>query len=147
VFTEASNPSLIFDYLPRPYNALFILQALTLLISLVISQGCDIPSNFTCVSGAHIIAVRGSLEPQGPGIIGAVAQQIMSAIPDSDLTSLRYPAMYEPYKPSQIEGVEALALAVWQYAAFCPDTKMILLGYSQVCHVKYDNGSQKSSFL
>ncbi|SPJ72360.1 related to acetylxylan esterase precursor [Fusarium torulosum] len=133
-----STPSLIFDYPPRPYNILLILQALTLLIGLVIAQGCDIPSNFTCVSGAHIIAVRGSLEPQGPGIIGAVAQQIMAVIPDSDMTSLRYPAIYEPYKPSQVEGVEALGLAIWQYAAFCPDTKMILLGYSQGAHIVAD---------
>ncbi|KAM0313304.1 hypothetical protein ACHAPQ_012061 [Fusarium lateritium] len=62
----------------------------------------------------------------------------MAAIPGSDMTSIRYPAIYEPYKPSQIEGVEALALAIWQYAAFCPNTKMILLGYSQGAHIVAD---------
>jgi acetylxylan esterase len=141
-----STPSLIFENPPRPYNILSILQALAILIGLVIAQGCDIPSNFTCVSGAQIIAVRGSLEPQGPGIIGAVAQQIMAAIPDSDMMSLRYPAIYEPYKSSQIEGVEALALAIWQYAAVCPDTKMILLGYSQVSQIECNNSSHRSGF-
>ncbi|KAI6769538.1 hypothetical protein HG530_004167 [Fusarium avenaceum] len=115
-----------------------VCNCLSLLFGIAIAQGCDVPGNFTCVSGAHIIAVRGSLEPQGPGIIGAVAQQIMSAIPHSNLISLWYPAIYEPYKPSQIEGVEALSLAVWQYAAFCPDTKMILLGYSQGAHIVAD---------
>jgi hypothetical protein len=68
----------------------------------------------------------------------------MAAIPDSDMISLLYPAIYEPYKPSQIEGVEALALAVWQYAAFCPDTKMILLGYSQVSQINCNSSSHKS---
>ncbi|KAF5680864.1 acetylxylan esterase [Fusarium heterosporum] len=117
---------------------LTILLSLLLLITSVIAEGCDVPINFTCASGAHVIVVRGSLELQGPGIIGTVAQQIMTRIPDSDMTSLRYPAIYEPYKPSQIEGVGALVLVIWQYVAFCPDTKMILLGFSQGAHVIAD---------
>ncbi|KAF4995905.1 hypothetical protein FGRMN_4862 [Fusarium graminum] len=115
-----------------------IFLSLLLFITTVITEGCEVPTNFTCASGAHIIVVRGSLEPQGPGIIGTVAQQIMTRIPDSDVMSLLYPAIYEPYKPSQTAGVGALALAIWQYAAFCPDTKMVLLGFSQGAHVIAD---------
>ncbi|KAI1068443.1 hypothetical protein LB507_004469 [Fusarium sp. FIESC RH6] len=70
--------------------------------------------------------------------MGAVAQQINARIPNSDISPLKYPAIYEPYKPSQTEGVRNLAKVVRDYAARCPETKMILLGYSQGAHVIAD---------
>ncbi|KAF4963808.1 hypothetical protein FSARC_8168 [Fusarium sarcochroum] len=117
---------------------IFIVRILILFATLVAAQGCGTLCNFSCVSGAHIIVARGSLEPQGPGIIGTVAQQIMNRIPNSEIVSLKYPAMYNPYEPSQTEGVGALAVVVEQYASICPETKMILLGFSQGAHVIAD---------
>ncbi|KAJ4271307.1 hypothetical protein NW762_000009 [Fusarium torreyae] len=117
---------------------LFILRILILFAALVAARGSEYPGNFSCVSGAHIIVARGSLEPQGPGIIGSVAQQIMDRIPNSDIVSLKYPALYNPYEPSQTEGVGALTMAIEQYAAICSETKMILLGFSQGAHVIAD---------
>ncbi|RGP74882.1 hypothetical protein FLONG3_5994 [Fusarium longipes] len=117
---------------------LFLVKYMVLFVTLVASRVCDLPGNFTYTSGAHIIVARGSLEPQGLGIIGAVAREILNRIPNSGVTALKYPAIYEPYKPSQTEGVRALAEVVSQYAARCPKTKMILLGYSQGAHVIAD---------
>jgi len=111
---------------------LFILRYLILFATLVAAKGCNLADNSTCPSGAHIIVARGSLEPQGSGLVGAVAQQIMARIPKSDTSPLKYPAIYEPYMPSQTEGVRNLAKALRDYATLCPKTKMILLGYSQV---------------
>jgi hypothetical protein len=110
----------------------FLLEYLVLFATIVAARGCNLSGNFTCASGAHIIVARGSLEPQGPGIIGVVAQHLLNRIPNSDISALKYPTIYEPYMPSQTEGVRALAEVVKQYAALCPRTKMILLGYSQV---------------
>jgi hypothetical protein len=111
---------------------LFILKYLILFATLVAAKGCNPAGNSTCPSGAHIIVARGSLEPQGSGLMGAVAQQIMLRIPSSDISPLKYPAIFEPYIPSQTEGVGTLAKVVRDYATLCPKTKMILLGYSQV---------------
>lgn len=111
---------------------LFILRYLILFATFVAAKGCNLADNSTCPSGAHIVVTRGSLEPQGSGLMGAVAQQIMLRIPNSDTSPLKYPAIFEPYVPSQTEGVRTLAKVVRDYAALCPKTKMILLGYSQV---------------
>ncbi|KAH7196632.1 cutinase [Fusarium flagelliforme] len=117
---------------------LFILRYLILFATLVAAKGCNLADNSTCPSGAHIIVARGSLEPQGSGLMGAVAQQIRARISDSDISPLKYPAIYEPYMPSQTEGVRTLAKVVRDYATLCPKTKMILLGYSQGAHVIAD---------
>ncbi|RGP74881.1 acetylxylan esterase 2 [Fusarium longipes] len=92
-----------------------------------------------CPSGAHIIAVRGSLEPQGPGKIGKIANKIAERIPDSDIEALVYPALYEPdYVESQTEGVTAMTKLVNNYVKKCPNTKIVILGYSQGAHVTMD---------
>ncbi|UZP33138.1 hypothetical protein NXS19_000954 [Fusarium pseudograminearum] len=117
---------------------IFLITYLLLLVVLVSARGCNLVTNLTCTSGAHIIVVRGSLEPQGPGIIGVVAQHISSKIPNSDISALEYPAIYDPYKPSQTEGVRALTKVVKLYAALCPKTKMIILRISQGAHITAD---------
>lgn len=118
---------------------LFILKYLFLFATLVATKECSLAANFTCASGAHIVVARGSLEPQGPGIMGAVANQVLSRIPNSDISSLIYPAIFDPYRPSQTAGVSNLAKVVRHYATVCPKTKIVLLGYSQV--------SQKETFI
>ncbi|KAF5023119.1 hypothetical protein F66182_4814 [Fusarium sp. NRRL 66182] len=117
---------------------LFILSVLISLSTLVAAQKYPVLHNSSCVSGAHIIVARGSLEPPGPGILGAVAQQIMDSISNSETVSLGYPAMYDPYKPSQTQGVRTLTRVIEQYADVCPRTKMILLGFSQVSYAEQD---------
>ncbi|KAF4436082.1 hypothetical protein F53441_13330 [Fusarium austroafricanum] len=117
---------------------LSILKYLILFAALVSCEEYSSPGNSSCASGAHILVVRGSLEPQGPGMIGAVAQQIRHKIPNSDALSLIYPAIYNPYAPSQIEGVERLSWGLARYVEDCPETKIILLGFSQGAHVIVD---------
>ncbi|KAF4974376.1 hypothetical protein FZEAL_8708 [Fusarium zealandicum] len=102
------------------------------------AKSTDGPEHLACAAGAHIIVARGSLEPQGPGIIGQVAQQIVQRIPGSDMESLIYPAEYDNYLPSQTRGVKAMSKMVRAYAKRCPGTKMVLLGYSQGAHVAGD---------
>jgi acetylxylan esterase len=116
---------------------LFILRYLILFVTFVACQEYGQPGNASCVSGAHIIVARGSLEPQGPGIIRAVAQQVLDGIPYSNMVSLEYPAIYNPYQPSQMEGIAALSVVLAQYVTVCPKTKVILLGFSQVSRITF----------
>ncbi|KAF9776698.1 hypothetical protein IL306_005091 [Fusarium sp. DS 682] len=62
----------------------------------------------TCAKSAHIIVARGSLEPQGPGAMGVLAEQILKLIPGSDMEALVYPALYTEYVESQTEGVRTM---------------------------------------
>ncbi|KAI8691685.1 hypothetical protein LRP88_08946 [Fusarium phalaenopsidis] len=114
---------------------LSIVKTAVLFASLTAAKDYERPG---CVSGAHVIVARGSLEAQGPGIIGEVADKILNRIPDSDMVSLVYPAQYDPYEPSQTEGVRTLTEVVNKYAKACPKTKMILLGFSQGAHIIAD---------
>lgn len=50
--------------------------------------------------------------PQGPGVLGPLTERIRNLVPSSEFESLIYPALFEPYSPSQIAGVAAMARLV-----------------------------------
>lgn len=91
-------------------------------------------SNITCTStgAAHIVVSRASTEPPGTGVLGSVADAIVAARPGSDIATNPYPALLDPYLESETAGVGNLTEIVLDYQACCPDSKMVLLGYSQV---------------
>lgn len=66
-------------------------------------------------------------------MMGSVALQIQKQISGSVIEALDYPAKFEPYLPSQTQGVAMLSKLLHDYAQLCPETKLILMGYSQVC--------------
>ena len=80
----------------------------------------------------HMIVARASTEPAGTGMIGAVALDIQKRLPNSDIEAVDYPALLDPYVSSQTQGVAAMTRMVQEYAELCPNTKMVLMGYSQV---------------
>ncbi|WZH40508.1 cutinase [Fusarium acuminatum] len=104
--------------------------------------------NATCAKGAHIIVARGSLEPQGPGAMGALAEEILKLVPGSDMEALVYPALYDEYLESQPTGVRVMTSVVRNYVKNCPDTQLILMGYSQGAHVIADSicGASSTGF-
>lgn len=85
-----------------------------------------------CATGVHMIVARASTEQPGTGVIGAIANNIQSQVPGSDIVPVDYPALLNPYQPSQKAGVTAMTKLVQDYAKACPQTKMVLMGYSQV---------------
>lgn len=92
-------------------------------------------SNITCTpstGAAHIVVSRASTEPPGTGVLGSVADAIVAARPGSDIATNPYPALLDPYLESETAGVGNLTEIVLGYQACCPDSKMVLLGYSQV---------------
>lgn len=125
----------------------------TLLLPLTssLSQALAVPrvagaacSNITCVpsgaraGAAHIIVTRASTEAQGPGILAAVANAVISACPGSDLAYNPYPALLDPYLPSEAQGVGNLTELVTDYQTCCPQSRMVLMGYSQGAQVTAD---------
>ncbi len=85
---------------------------------------------------AHIVVTRASTEAPGTGIIGSLATAVTRAS-DQEITveATDYPALLNPYPPSVAAGTKALTTQLTNEAANCPDTKIVVMGYSQGAHV------------
>lgn len=101
-------------------------SSLALLWSLGQAQQC--PTG----SGVGMIVARASTEAPGTGIIGSVADDVASQMPGSTITAVDYPATLENYQSSEGTGVAAMTKLVQNFTTSCPESKMVLMGYSQV---------------
>lgn len=79
----------------------------------------------------HIIVARASTEPAGEGMIGSLSRSIKTSIPGATSEAVSYPAALAPYGPSEIKGVAAAKAQLTAYVQKCPQSKMVLMGYSQ----------------
>lgn len=82
-------------------------------------------------SSIHLLVARGSTEPQGPGQLMSLAGRIIQANPGASMESIIYPAKLNPYGPSVQAGTTAVKQQLSSYVQQCPDSKIVLLGYSQ----------------
>ncbi|KAF7591018.1 hypothetical protein BBP40_002036 [Aspergillus hancockii] len=82
----------------------------------------------------HIIAARQSTSWPGEGRMKDLSNLIKQQIPCSDSEALDYPAYGDiwRYRASVFAGDKAMITAISTYASRCPDSKIVLLGYSQV---------------
>jgi cutinase len=90
----------------------------------------DAPAN-GCAE-VEAIAIRGTTEQQGGGIVAgplaaALQDQLEQTVRTHDLV---YPASFA-YQQSKRQGVTALRARLQQTSAACPDTRFVLIGYSQ----------------
>ncbi|BGO98882.1 hypothetical protein NBRC10513v2_003284 [Rhodotorula toruloides] len=92
-----------------------------------------------CATGVHIIVARASTEAAGEGIIGQVATQVKNQIPGSSSEAISYPATLYNYLASESAGVAAMTAAIQSYTQRCPDSKIVLMGYSQGAQVVGDS--------
>lgn len=90
--------------------------------------------NSTCTRGLYLIVVRGTSELKGSGITGPLAKRVAAKVKDSTVVPLDYPAtLTEPvYKDSEGDGVDALQEVIQTHVRSCPDSKVAIMGYSQV---------------
>ena len=91
----------------------------------------------TGCASVHVLAARGSGEPAGPGAVGQLAGLIQSDNPGTDVEAIDYPALLDPNDPtryafSSYMGIGAVMWQVTSYYNRCPNSKFVLLGYSQV---------------
>lgn len=63
--------------------------------------------------------------------MGYVDTKIRQSIPGSDSHNIVYPATLDNYADSVAQGVADAKQRVGDYAAMCPDTAIVLLGWSQ----------------
>lgn len=107
------------------------------LVAAVIAQNS---SSSPCTTGnaAHMIIARASLEPTGTGAIGNVSSRVAAQLPGSNVVAVDYPATLTNYPQSEAAGVAAMMQLVTSYHTQCPNSKMVLMGYSQGAQVTMD---------
>jgi acetylxylan esterase len=88
----------------------------------------------------HILVARGSAEQEGEGATGRLSTTLKRSIPGATSEAIKYPAKLSPYPQSEAQGVQACKDQMTAYAKRCPQSKLVLMGYSQVClHVFQSN--------
>jgi acetylxylan esterase len=95
-------------------------------------------SQETSCSAVHVLAARGSGEPQGLGGQGRLITNATRTIPGTTTEAVVYPAVLSPYPPSQSAGIQAAKDQLTKYVEKCPKSKVILMGYSQVRKITRD---------
>lgn len=95
-------------------------------------------SSSNCTDGLYMIVARATGEDPGTGRVGVVANNVSSAIPNSIIQPIVYPATFANYSTSEGAGVEAMTTAIKDHVAACPQGKIALLGFSQGAQVSAD---------
>ena len=85
-----------------------------------------------CATGPHIITVRESSAPPNEGFVRDLANEVQSKLSGSDIEDVDYFAWIFPYVFSETGGVKKTREAIENYVEKCPQTDIVLLGYSQV---------------
>jgi len=86
----------------------------------------------------HVFGARETTVSPGYGTAGAVVNSFLSAYPGSNAEAISYPACGGqsscggiPYNSSVVQGTAAVARQVNAYNQQCPNTVLVLVGYSQ----------------
>ncbi|KAK6811621.1 hypothetical protein RU639_012528 [Aspergillus parasiticus] len=89
-----------------------------------------------CVK-VHMIVARQSTSWPGEGRMKELADHIKQRLPSSDSEALQYPAYGDiwRYRSSVFTGDKAMVTSITAYTSRCPDSKIVLLGYSQGAHI------------
>lgn len=122
---------------PTPKAAYLILLAHSLLVS-GSPVDAEIQARQSCPE-IHIFGARETTVPSGYGSAGAVVDMIKREFPGATSEAINYPACGGQaqcggiqYGDSARQGTQAVANAVNSFHQRCPNTKLVLVGYSQV---------------
>jgi acetylxylan esterase len=82
----------------------------------------------------HIFGARETTAPAGYGSAGTFVNLILNAYPGSTAEAVNYPAQGgNSYASSVQAGTQNVANQINSYNQQCPSTKLVIVGYSQVC--------------
>jgi acetylxylan esterase len=98
----------------------------------------DVDKRLDCPS-IHIFGARETTASAGYGSSSTVVNEILGAYSGSTAEAISYPACGGQascggisYSSSVAQGIQAVASAVNSFNSQCPQTKLVLVGYSQV---------------
>lgn len=85
--------------------------------------------NTTC-DQIHYIIARGTTESY-PGSLGSLVDILLAKFPNSNYEDIIYPATQETSTDSYWQGLVNGTQQIKSYADNCPDSKIVIMGYSQ----------------
>lgn len=85
----------------------------------------------------HVFGARETTASPGYGEAGTVVNEILNAHPGTTAEAINYPASGSnpSYSVSVQEGTSAVCSQVSSFAKQCPNTKLVLVGYSQAWNI------------
>ena len=111
---------------------------LPLLAGLASSNPVGLEERQSCPK-VHIYGARETTVPQGSGTSQGLVQMVQQAYSGATAEAIVYPACGgqsscggASYDSSASQGTAAVVKAVTSFNQKCPDTKIVLIGYSQV---------------
>ena len=111
---------------------------LPLFLGLVGSSPMEIEERQSCPK-VHVYGARETTVPQGYGTSKGLVDMVTQAYPGATAEAIVYPACGgqsncggASYDSSASQGTAAVVKAVTSMNQKCPDTKIVLVGYSQV---------------
>ncbi len=113
--------------------------ALPLLASLASATPLELLERQSC-PGVYVFGARETTAPPGYGTSQGLVNMVTQAYSGTQAEAITYPACGgqaqcggASYDQSATQGTAAVVKAVTDLNSRCPDTKIVLVGYSQVC--------------
>ncbi|KAK0106563.1 1 carbohydrate esterase [Cadophora gregata f. sp. sojae] len=120
--------------------------ATLLLLGKALASPIEVEERQTSCPNIHVFGARETTAPAGYGTAGVVVNLILNAHPGATSEAIVYPACGgqascggASYGNSVLAGVKAVASAVNSFNTRCPNTLLVIVGYSQGGQI-FDNG-------
>ncbi|KAG5972750.1 hypothetical protein E4U56_005776 [Claviceps arundinis] len=107
------------------------------LLSQLVAAAHLMPKSPACLP-VHMMVARGSLEASGTGILQSLVEAISKRHPSSTVEPIDYPAGMEDYDVSVTAGTQAVKNQITSYVERCPESQVVVLGFSQGAHITGD---------
>lgn len=103
------------------------------LFSAAATEACNSTTlvNSTACAPVHILMARGTTEGY-PGTLESLAKLVAASNPGTTYESIIYPATQETSTNSYPIGRKASIEQITHYVQKCPESKVVVMGYSQV---------------
>jgi len=135
------SPSILYQgYLCFQHSIICTMKSAAIITAFVASAVAGPLGERANCPKVHVFGARETTAPAGYGSSSTVVNDILNGYPGSTAEAMNYPACGgqsscggDSYSQSVAAGVSAATTAVNNYAASCPSTQIVLVGYSQVC--------------
>ncbi|KAI1909615.1 hypothetical protein LOZ53_006413 [Ophidiomyces ophidiicola] len=100
----------------------------------------DVSANTEACAAVHIMSARGSNQAAGEGsTLAPVATALAALFTGATREAIVWPAKIIPYDTNSAQGTQAVTRQLTAYVKRCPNSKIVMLGYSQGAHVIGDS--------